>query len=258
MEWEQDISMFDWFFTPNNTSSKVIAITIGTIKYCYNIHSAHQQSNTSKSILLFQKERKIDCWGLLLCGCWMSLRLSFILFENEANAGRMAHQTPSFNNNQHFFSRSGRKKCLILLMSLPRFRLVRRCAHQFHWRHSFPQPIFNCLMKENCLHSIDFTSLTNFFLSASLMASLCFACLGGGAHNQLSSSQRLARSTKPKQRKFHQIAQLFLSNPSNEARRHSFDWIVEREVELCCCANGRQLFLYFFFQLIRKSWKEKK
>ena len=29
--------MFDWFFTPNNTSSKVIAITIGTIKYCYNI-----------------------------------------------------------------------------------------------------------------------------------------------------------------------------------------------------------------------------
>ena len=28
--------MFDWFFTPNNTSSKVIAITIGTIKYCYN------------------------------------------------------------------------------------------------------------------------------------------------------------------------------------------------------------------------------
>ena len=37
MEWEQDISMFDWFFTPNNTSSKVIAITIGTIKYCYNI-----------------------------------------------------------------------------------------------------------------------------------------------------------------------------------------------------------------------------
>ena len=36
MEWEQDISMFDWFFTPNNTSSKVIAITIGTIKYCYN------------------------------------------------------------------------------------------------------------------------------------------------------------------------------------------------------------------------------
>ena len=25
-----------------------------------------------------------------------------------------------FNNNQHFFSRSGRKKCLILLMSLPR------------------------------------------------------------------------------------------------------------------------------------------
>ena len=24
--------MFDWFFTPNNTSSKVIAITIGTIK----------------------------------------------------------------------------------------------------------------------------------------------------------------------------------------------------------------------------------
>ena len=29
MEWEQDISMFDWFFTPNNTSSKVIAITIG-------------------------------------------------------------------------------------------------------------------------------------------------------------------------------------------------------------------------------------
>ena len=36
IEWEQDISMFDWFFTPNNTSSKVIAITIGTIKYCYN------------------------------------------------------------------------------------------------------------------------------------------------------------------------------------------------------------------------------
>ena len=29
--WEQDISKFDWFFTSNNTSSKVIAITIGTI-----------------------------------------------------------------------------------------------------------------------------------------------------------------------------------------------------------------------------------
>ena len=26
-----DISKFDWFFTPNNTSSKVITITIGTI-----------------------------------------------------------------------------------------------------------------------------------------------------------------------------------------------------------------------------------
>ena len=56
MEWEQDISMFDWFFTPNNTSSKVIAITIGTIKYCYNIyfnftfHSTINETNWRKQI----------------------------------------------------------------------------------------------------------------------------------------------------------------------------------------------------------------
>ena len=49
MEWEQDISMFDWFFTPNNTSSKVIAITIGTIKYCYNNENLNQ-NNKLKSI----------------------------------------------------------------------------------------------------------------------------------------------------------------------------------------------------------------
>ena len=48
MEWEQDISMFDWFFTPNNTSSKVIAITIGTIKYCYN-NPAQSINNSATS-----------------------------------------------------------------------------------------------------------------------------------------------------------------------------------------------------------------
>ena len=56
IEWEQDISMFDWFFTPNNTSSKVIAITIGTIKYCYNIHAipTNQMKPIKQSINFIQ------------------------------------------------------------------------------------------------------------------------------------------------------------------------------------------------------------
>ena len=66
LEWEQDISMFDWFFTPNNTSSKVIAITIGTIKYCYNnmfidnlrlLVYYHWGSNRTKAINLFTQHQ---------------------------------------------------------------------------------------------------------------------------------------------------------------------------------------------------------
>ena len=42
--------MFDWFFTPNNTSSKVIAITIGTIKYCYNIFTIKSKQFQDKPL----------------------------------------------------------------------------------------------------------------------------------------------------------------------------------------------------------------
>ena len=57
MRWEQDISMFDWFFTPNNTSSKVIAITIGTIKYCYNNSILLPQSNISANWRTIKKPK---------------------------------------------------------------------------------------------------------------------------------------------------------------------------------------------------------
>ena len=82
MEWEQDISMFDWFFTPNNTSSKVIAITIGTIKYCYNIFYSFHSINFTNSIDQMEWKKKVyfsfwvewDDWMKLNCVAASSIK----------------------------------------------------------------------------------------------------------------------------------------------------------------------------------------
>ena len=60
--------MFDWFFTPNNTSSKVIAITIGTIKYCYNKSMKVMKCETERALT----ERREHEWNELLLICRMS------------------------------------------------------------------------------------------------------------------------------------------------------------------------------------------
>ena len=76
MEWEQDISMFDWFFTPNNTSSKVIAITIGTIKYCYNTLTFHLINSRKDFLELIEK------WNDELFVNNFSIFLKYYIFIN--------------------------------------------------------------------------------------------------------------------------------------------------------------------------------
>ena len=74
--------MFDWFFTPNNTSSKVIAITIGTIKYCYNIQfvSAKLNKLQLKSNLSYVYLGLMSCIGYSPCllNLFVSLRSELI------------------------------------------------------------------------------------------------------------------------------------------------------------------------------------
>ena len=98
MEWEQDISMFDWFFTPNNTSSKVIAITIGTIKYCYNI------------ILILLWNEQLN---FLLMNGNESMENSFVNERvGRRPVARSLHQQTSFKTKSFSF-------CLFLQLALP-------------------------------------------------------------------------------------------------------------------------------------------
>ena len=84
--------MFDWFFTPNNTSSKVIAITIGTIKYCYNISeewnlNAFEWNGSGNSIA----RRLNECNGWLQINQFNLISISIHLIQfgficgNESN-----------------------------------------------------------------------------------------------------------------------------------------------------------------------------
>ena len=94
MEWEQDISMFDWFFTPNNTSSKVIAITIGTIKYCYNIFLINpinftkqfmksMESIKKKTFVLFLFDGMVSWSWVELLVCCLHWLISSIIMRHK-------------------------------------------------------------------------------------------------------------------------------------------------------------------------------
>ena len=89
MEWEQDISMFDWFFTPNNTSSKVIAITIGTIKYCYNIYFNLSSSKQAKFNQIKRSEALLFWIELALPACWVASSASRNYFFNFGTNARI-------------------------------------------------------------------------------------------------------------------------------------------------------------------------
>ena len=168
MEWEQDISMFDWFFTPNNTSSKVIAITIGTIKYCYNIHSATHQP-TINSIKLFWL---IDEIGLMKAewGAGSEARLNFIQSITFA-----AQHNPPSNSFTFLLASAGERKVELNLLGLPP-REARWCSVWWVWAGPLHLISSNCRSPPTSthLHSLSFFQLHS-FINCFFFRSLPFA-----------------------------------------------------------------------------------
>ena len=87
---------------PNSTSSKVIAITIGTIKYCYNIQfvSAKLNKLQLKSNLSYVYLGLMSCIGYSPCllNLFVSLRSELIFAQPTTN--KTAIRFMLFNSNK--------------------------------------------------------------------------------------------------------------------------------------------------------------